>query len=240
MNTARRSRNPRSASVSAEDQPQRPRNRAGTQWKQWRPCAQPAAAGALRTQPRSGKKPRGTRGFCAARAAGRRPKKCCRRLALRPGGTPQDISRGQARAAGAAPGCCAAERAMPQRGIEEVFGGVLPAAFPSPLVASGHFLRCPVGARSQAARFPGAASAGADLPPANLLRRPSGTGTGRPHPQCVRNPGSSEHSVACLPPHALRPRTGRAPLLSPFFCPPIFLPLHFRQGCRGGLCRRRR
>ncbi len=41
-------------------------------------------------------------------------------FALRPGGTPQEISRGQARAAGTAPGW-AAERAVPQRGIEEVF-----------------------------------------------------------------------------------------------------------------------
>ena len=82
--------------------------------------------------------------FAAALAASRRPNKCRQRLALRPGGTPQEISRGQARPAGAAPGC-AAERAMPQRGIEEVFGGVLPAAMPPPLVVSGHFLRCPVG-----------------------------------------------------------------------------------------------
>ena len=44
----------------------------------------------------------------------------------------------------------------------------------------GPFLRCPAGARSHSPRFPGAASAGADLPPANLLRRPSGTGTGPP------------------------------------------------------------
>ena len=117
--------------------------------------------------------------FAAALAAGRRPRNCRQRLALRPGGTPQEISRGQARAAGAAPGC-AAKRPMPQRGIEEVFGGVLPATFSAALVASDHFLRCPVGARSHAARYPGAASAGADLPPANLLRGSSGTGTGRP------------------------------------------------------------
>ena len=86
----------------------------------------------------------------------------------------------------ARPPDCAAEPTMPQRGIEEVFGGILPAAFPPALVASGHFLRCPVGARRHAARYPGAASAGADLPPANLLRRPSGTRTRRPSPQHVR------------------------------------------------------
>ena len=64
--------------------------------------------------------------------------------------------------AGAAP-VCAAKRTMPQRGIEEVFGGVLPAAFPPAVVAAGLFLRCPAGARRQAAPFPGATSAGADL-----------------------------------------------------------------------------
>ncbi len=117
--------------------------------------------------------------FSAALAASRRPRICRQRFALRPGGTPQEINRGQARAAGAAPGC-AAELTMPQRGIEEVFGGGFLPAFPPPLVASGHFLRCPAGARRHSARFPGAASAGADLPPANLRRRPSGTGTGRP------------------------------------------------------------
>ena len=37
MNTARRSRNPRSAAVSAEDQPQRPRIPASTRWNQRRP-----------------------------------------------------------------------------------------------------------------------------------------------------------------------------------------------------------
>ncbi len=48
------------------------------------------------------------------------------------------------------------------------------------LLPTGLFLRCPAGARSHSARIPGAASAGADLPPANFLRRPSGTGSGRP------------------------------------------------------------
>ena len=37
MNTERRSRNPRSAAVSAEDQPQRPRILGGTRWNQRRP-----------------------------------------------------------------------------------------------------------------------------------------------------------------------------------------------------------
>ena len=104
-----------------------------------------------------------------------------RRLALGPGGTPQEISRGQARAAGAAPGC-GTERAMPQWGIEEAFwtvrrrGQVGPSAISQ---HSGPFLRCPAGARSHSSPLPRAASA-ADLPPANFLRRLSGTGTGRP------------------------------------------------------------
>ena len=144
-----------------------------------------------------------------------RRKNCFQRLALRPGGTPQEISRGPARAAGVAPGW-AAERAMPQRGIEEVFGGVLRAAFPPPRVASGPFLRCPAGARSHMARFPGAASAGADLPPANLLRRPSGTGTGSARAQCGGSAQVVRRSSACsaarLPPHAVRPGTARSPL----------------------------
>ena len=140
--------------------------------------------------------------FAAARIAGRGPKNCRHRFVLRPGGTPQEISRGQARSAGAAPGC-AAERSMPQRGIEEVFGVACTAAFPRPAVASGHFLRCPVGARSDAARYPGAASAGADLPPANLLRRPSGTGPGVSvrTTRAVRR--SSEYSAAPSPPYLL-------------------------------------
>ena len=123
--------------------------------------------------------PRATQGFFRRRTTDRGLKNCRQRFALCPGGTPQEISRGQARTAGAAPGV-AAERAMPQRGIEEVFGSDFPAALPPPLGASGHFLRCPVGAQSQTARSPGAASAEADLPPANLLRRPSGTRTWHP------------------------------------------------------------
>ena len=41
--------------------------------------------------------------FAAALAASRRPKNCRQRLAFRPGGTPQEISRGQARASGRRP-----------------------------------------------------------------------------------------------------------------------------------------
>ena len=70
----------------------------------------------------------------------------------------------------------------------------------SPLVATGRpghqrsasipvpFLRCPAGARSHSARVPGAASAGADLPPANFLWSPSGTGTRRLRTDPVKPP----------------------------------------------------
>ena len=65
------------------------------------------------------RKPRGPRGYCRCWAVGRGTKNYRQRCALRPGGTPEEISRGQARAAGAAPGF-AAEPARPQRGIEEI------------------------------------------------------------------------------------------------------------------------
>ena len=115
---------------------------------------------------------------------------CCRCLAPRPGGMPQEISRGQARISGRGPGC-RVKRAMPQRGIGDAFG-----ARPSPRAEvgptamvrhPGPFLRCPAGARSHSSPLPGAASA-ADLPPANFLRRPSGTGTGRPRPDHGKAP----------------------------------------------------
>ncbi len=71
-------------------------------------------------------------------------------------------------------------------GASKKFFEAYPRNISALLVTSGHFLRCPAGARIKAAPFPGAASAGADLPPANLLRRPSGTGTGRPRRQRTR------------------------------------------------------
>ena len=77
-------------------------------------------------------------GFADALAASRPPQKCRHRLAVRPRGTPQEISRGQARASGRSPGCHA-KRAMPQRGIEEIFGGGRPGASPPPLVGSSRW-----------------------------------------------------------------------------------------------------
>ena len=185
MNTERRSRNPRSAAVSAEDQPQRLGIPAGTRWNQRRPtgptccgwCA--AHTAALRED------------FAVALATIRPPEDCRRRLALRPGGTPQEISRGQGRASGRSPRlpprtghAPAGHRRSfwhrPLRSFSAPARRLGQIASPGSSVQPGPFLRCPAGARSHSARFPGAASAGADLPPANLLRCPSGTGTGRP------------------------------------------------------------
>ena len=118
---------------------------------------------------------------------------------LVPEGRRRKLAGGKPARAGAAPGC-SAERAMPQRGIEEVLGCVRPAGFPPALVAPGLFLRCPAGARSQAAPRPGAASAAAALPPANLLRRPSGT---------AASPIRPSHSLAPNSPAQLSPAHAR-------------------------------
>ena len=191
MNTERRGWNPRSAAVSAEDQPQRPRIPAGTRWNQRRPTG-PTCCGWCSAHTAALREKSSQRDdFAVALAISRPPENCRRRLALRPGGTPQEISRGQARASGRSPrlprrtGHAPAghrrniwRRTLRSRSsTTRPLGQVRPPAigrYPGP------FLRCPAGARSHSARFPGAASAGADLPPANLLRRPSGTGTGRP------------------------------------------------------------
>ena len=150
---------------------------------------------------------------------------CCRPLAyyreatLRlgscPGGTPQEISRGQVRVSGRSPRLTRCRASMPQRGIEEIFATDCHAASRGPSVASattaeknahprppssrqvpGHFLRCPAGARSNIPTLPGASPAAADLPPANLRWRPSGTGSaprssrGRPSVRMPRRCGA--------------------------------------------------
>ncbi len=129
--------------------------------------------------------------FSFALATVRSAEDCRRRLALRPGGTPQDISRGQVRVSGRSPRLPRRTRHAPA-GHRRIYWPRADRSFSAPArrlgqiaspvsgVEPGPFLRCPAGARSHLARCPGAASAGADLPPANLLRRPSGTGTGRP------------------------------------------------------------
>ena len=103
-----------------------------------------------------------------------------------PEGTPQDISRGQARASGRSPRLPGDKDHAPAghrrsvRGRTSTNGSVTARRIgkvkPSPIARHlGLFLRCPAGAPSYARLFPGAASAAADLPPANLLRCPSGT-----------------------------------------------------------------
>ena len=115
---------------------------------------------------------------------------------LVPEGHRRKLAGGKTAPAGAAPGW-RTKRAMPQRGIGEVFraacsqipGQSLLASrrtgnqHPAPIIArpqpeSRPISSMPRGARSHSPRVPGAASAAADLPPANLLRRPSGTRTG--------------------------------------------------------------
>ena len=110
---------------------------------------------------------------------------------LVPEGHRRKLAGGKPAPAGAAPGCkrgkghapAGHRRSFwhrPRRSVSATTRRLGPVGPPVIGPHPGPFLRCPAGARSHAARFPGAASAGADLPPANLLRRPSGTGTGRP------------------------------------------------------------
>ena len=128
--------------------------------------------------------------FTAAPTASRPSKNCRQRFALRPGGTPQEISRGQARVSGRGPRLPCRTGHAPA-GHRRSFWRHPPCTLTATVRRLGQvgaaavtphpepFLRCPARARSHLVRFPGAASAGADLPPANLLRRPSGTGPDR-------------------------------------------------------------
>ena len=126
--------------------------------------------------------PRASRGFFRCAGSQRSP----RRIAvaawlLVPEGRRRKLAGGKPASAGAAPGC-RGKRDLPQRGIGEAFWAVRRRGQVGPTATVRHpgpFLRCPAGARSHSSPLPGAASA-ADWPPANLLRRPFGTGTGRP------------------------------------------------------------
>ena len=236
MDTARRSHNPRSAAVSAEDQPQRPGIPAGTRWHQQPPlgptcCGWCSAHTAVlreessrrtrilqscsteenNSRHRSRKSPSSEpisageflvssvlqlfkilarrEDFAVALPISRAPENCLGRRAFGPGGTPQEISRGQARASGRGPrlprqtghapaGHRRSFWRRPPRTVSATTRRLGPVGPPASDQHSGPFLRYPAGARSDPERFPGAASAGADLPPANLLRCPSGTGTG--------------------------------------------------------------
>ena len=188
---------PPRTSRSGPESPQAPVGISSLPWDQ------PAAAGAPRTQPCSGKNPRGALEFCrvvvqrkttagigpgshqavnqyrpvnswfplyynsskSSRAARILPLRCQsaehRRIVsdaglLVPEGRRRKLAGGKPAPAGAAPGCHA-KRAMPQRGIGEVFGVARPALFRPPLVASGrsgrqratsipgHFFDAPLG-----------------------------------------------------------------------------------------------
>ena len=127
--------------------------------------------------------------FAVVLPISRLPENCLGRRTFGPGGTPQEISRGQARASGRGPrlprqtghapaGHRRSFWRRPRRSVSATTRRLGPVG---PLASDQHpgpFLRCPAGARSDPARYPGAASAGADLPPANLLRCPSGTEAG--------------------------------------------------------------
>ena len=156
-----------------------------------------------------------------------------------PEGRRRRLAGGKPAAAGAAPGCHAAA-AMPRRGIGEAVGVASLAASPRSVAASRRsgrgcrakaaavggrhpvrFLRCPSGAWINSSRRPGAASAGADLPPANILWRPSGTETKRSLPE-IGNPRCSH----CVP-HSFGSRS--APLCSSCLCGSFLAPAIHRS-----------
>ena len=169
------------------------------------PCGQPAAAGALCIQPRSGKNPRGAReGFAelwyraarpqlnrsatvrvAACGAARERRKFLTTAALRPRrsrqrpvpvpeGRRRRLAGGKSARADAAPGNRATWLGAPtghrRKWPEATRGGGNAAGRPPPKTSS-----MPRWGMARSVAQPGAASAGADLPPANFLRRPSGT-----------------------------------------------------------------
>ena len=108
---------------------------------------------------------------------------------LVPEGRRRKLAGGKPASAGAASGY-RVKRDLPQRGIGAAFWAVRRRGQVGPTAMVRHpgpFLRCPAGARSHSSPLPGAASA-ADWPPANFLRRPSGTGTGRPRPDHGKAP----------------------------------------------------
>ncbi len=147
---------------------------------------------------------------------------------LVPEGRRRKLAGGKPAPADAAPGCHA-ERAMPRRGIGEVFAVSHPAASPPSLVASGrsgsqrlasvpgHFFDAPLGHGAIRHRFRGAASAGADLPPQLISsgvppgREPRGhalpmetTGAGIAFPtRLVAAPPPCVHRVSVVDPTGL-------------------------------------
>ncbi len=76
---------------------------------------------------------------------------------------------------------------------------------------SRRFLRCPAGATTNRGPSPGAAPATAGLPPANLLRRPAGTGTMSPSipARKIVGPEFFPHRAAPATAHSATPRRRR-------------------------------
>ncbi len=165
------------------------------------PCGQPAAAGAPRTQPRSGRNPRGARGFCrvvvqSGEAATDRVWNAIPAPEVFLGQCAASRFPSRRDAGGVSPGASPRQRtpppeivprgSVPQRGIEEMVRDAGRSL--ADRRARGDerwWRRCGLVARktssmprwgmARLAWQPGAAPAGADLPPANFPRRPSGT-----------------------------------------------------------------
>ena len=137
MDTEKRSHNPRSAAVSAADQPQRPRNRACPRWIPRRPL-RPTRCGwcSAHTAALRGNA-RGARGFC--RCSGRQPtprKIVAAVLFFVPEGPRRKLAGGK-RAQRARPPVGPPNGPCPSRGIEEGFRRGCSEAAPSLLVGAG-------------------------------------------------------------------------------------------------------
>ena len=192
-----RGRNLRSAAVSAEDQSQRPRIPAGTRWDQKRPMAQTccgscsAHTAALRGQSvcsgaaSGGSSRRAARGGRGSELRVRRAEsgrgnwgkgigRGRRAGGCRPGGTPEEISRGQVRGSGRRPRKRSRESRCPggaskkKARSDECWGKSCGAD-------AAKTSSMPRWGVARSAVQPGAAPARAGLPPAKFLRRPSGT-----------------------------------------------------------------
>ena len=129
------------------------------------------------------RKPRGPRGYCRCWAVGRGTKNYRQRCALRPGGTPQEISRGQARTAGAAPRFARPNVPCPSGASKKFLATFSPQFFRHRSSPQAFFFDAPLGHGARWLGFRGRRPLGRTCPPANFLRRPSGTGTGRPRSQ---------------------------------------------------------
>ena len=196
--------------MSAEDQPQRPRNRACPRWIPRRPLRPTRCGGCSAHTAALRGNARGARGFCRCSGRQPRPRKIVAAVLLFvPEGHRRKLAGGKPAPAGAAPGGNPTShapaghrrrflaRSFRSGSISTCWRGQIesPVRDQQPRL----FLRCPAGAPNYSRRVPGAASADADLPPANLLRCPSGTATARRRFETgTRRCGSSvPNSVGC-------------------------------------------